>query len=234
MIDSEKLIKQNKDVYDKIAIPFADTRKYIWDDIKPLLKYTKNGFKVLDLGCGSGRLYQLFKDLSIDYVGVDQSVSQLNNAKKKYFRGNFIEAEMRQLPFRDQEYDIIYCIAAFHHLPDIKSRRDCLMEMKRILKPGGRVILSNWNLYSDSATKTVKKGKWKIKEGSGADFFVPWMTSKGEILGERYYYGFRPEELKELFESAGFILEQQYYSRKGEKSNIEKGHNIVSVVRNLS
>ncbi|MBD3311306.1 MAG: methyltransferase domain-containing protein [Candidatus Magasanikbacteria bacterium] len=231
MIDDEKLIEQNKQVYDIIALPFAQTRKFIWDDLKSLVKYSKDGYRVLDLGCGSGRLYQLFADLSIDYVGVDQSEKQLENARKKYPSGKFIMAEMRSLPFEDSEFDVIYCIATFHHLPSRVSRLDALREMKRVLKPGGRIIFTNWNLFSKSAKKTIEKGKWKIKEGTEADFFVPWMNSEGGILGERYYYGFMPEELKELFEAAGFVLEEQYYSRKGETSDVEKGHNIVSVVR---
>ena len=231
MISSEKLIKQNKEVYNKIALPFAQTRKFIWDDIKPLVKYSKDGDKVLDLGCGSGRLYQLFEGLSIEYTGVDQSEKQLENARKNYPAGEFIASEMRSLPFEDNKFDVIYCIATFHHLPSRVSRLEALKEMKRVLKPGGRVLFTNWNLFSKSARKTVEKGKWKIKEGSEADFFVPWMNSEGEILGERYYYGFKPEELEELFESAGFVLEEQYYSRKGDKSDVEKGHNIVSVLR---
>ena len=58
-------IKQNKEVYNKIAKLFSKTRKFLWYDLEPLVKYTKNGDKILDLGCGNGRLYQLFSDLSI-------------------------------------------------------------------------------------------------------------------------------------------------------------------------
>ncbi len=233
MIDSKKLIEQNKQVYDKIALPFAQTRKFVWADLKPLAKYTKDGYKVLDLGCGSGRLYQLFQDLSIKYIGVDQSKKQLQNAEKKYPAAKLIISEMRNLPFADNEFNVIYCIATFHHLPSKESRLEALAEMKRVLKLGGRVIFTNWNLFSKSAAKTVEKGKWKIKRGSEADFFVPWMSSDGKVLGDRYYYGYRPRELKELFQSAGFFMEEHYYSRKGEKSSVEKGHNIVSVVKKI-
>ncbi|MBM4177706.1 hypothetical protein FJ208_02810, partial [Candidatus Gribaldobacteria bacterium] len=52
-----KLIDQNKQVYNKIAYDFSNTRNYLWQDILPLLDYSKKGDKVLDLGCGNGRLF---------------------------------------------------------------------------------------------------------------------------------------------------------------------------------
>ena len=231
MIDSD-LIKQNKEVYDKIAEPFAQTRKFLWDDLKPLAKYTKDGDKILDLGCGSGRLYQLFEGLSISYVGVDQSDGQIDMARKNYPEVKFEVAEMQVLPFTDNEFDIIYCIATFHHLPDEKTRLKALNEMKRVLKPKGQIIFTNWNLHSKSAQKYVEKGKWTMKGDSDSDFIVPWLTSEGKVLGERYYHGFKLDELEYLFKQSDLKLEEQYYTRNGNKSDLESGNNIVSVVSN--
>jgi ubiquinone/menaquinone biosynthesis C-methylase UbiE len=225
-------IKQNKEVYNKIAKLFSKTRKFLWYDLEPLVKYTKNGDKILDLGCGNGRLYQLFQGLSIEYIGVDQSEGQIETAREKYPDLDFKVAEMRDLPFEDDFFDNIYCIATFHHLPDEKTRLEALAEMKRVLKSGGRIMFTNWNLHSKSAGKYVEKGKWKIQEGSDSDFLVPWLTQEGEVLGERYYYGFKFDELEKLFEKADLKLEEQYYTKKGKKSSLEEGNNIVSVVIN--
>jgi ubiquinone/menaquinone biosynthesis C-methylase UbiE len=221
------IVQNNKEAYNKIAEFFSNTRKYLWDDLKPLVKYTKNGDKVLDIGCGNGRLYQLFSDLSIDYTGMDNSEGQLGMARKNYPEAKFVLGEMTKLPFADSFFDVIYCIATFHHLPDEELRLQALNEMKRVLKPGGHILMTNWNLYSESAQKTVKKGKWSQEAG---EFMVPWYSSEGKILGQRYYHGFTLEELTDLFKKTGLILEDQFYSRKGEKGEIDDPGNIVSIL----
>jgi len=57
----------------------------------------------------------------------------------------------------------IFCIATLHHLPDEESRKKALFEMKRVLKKNSYVFLTDWNLFSDSINKIVKKGKFEVK-----------------------------------------------------------------------
>ena len=226
----KKIIEQNREVYDIIAPLFASTRQYIWDDLKPFDKYIKPNLSILDIGCGTGRLYQIFAKFqdSIDYIGLDQSAGQLAQSKKEFPNNKYVQAEMTKLPLEDASFDLVFCIATLHHLPDEETRRQALSEMKRILKPGGRVLMTNWNLYSDSAQKTVEKGKWQQNEG---EFVVPWMNPEGKTLGERYYYGFTPEYLDKICSEAGFVVEENYYSKKGTKSDVKKGNNVVTILR---
>lgn len=222
------LIKLNKETYNKIARLFAQTRRYLWDDLKPLGKYAKDGFKILDLGCGSGRLYHLFEEFQgVEYVGVDQSEGQIEIAKEKFPKLDFQVVEMTELPFADNEFDIIYCIATFHHLPDEKSRIKALQEMKRVLKSGGHIIMTNWNLNSKSTKKMVEKRKFKQ---DGQDVMVPWLNSDGEVLGERYYHAFSVEELEDLFKKTNLQLGDQYYTGKGVRGGIDSPGNIVSIL----
>ncbi|MBI2437154.1 MAG: methyltransferase domain-containing protein [Candidatus Magasanikbacteria bacterium] len=227
-MNTKDLITQNKNVYNKIAHLFAETRQYLWDDLKPLQKYVQDGFSILDLGCGTGRLYHLFsKFQGIDYAGLDQSEKQIEMAQKEFPDNIYIVAEMTSLPFEDKRFDVVYCIATFHHLPDEETRLKSLSEMKRVLKPGGKIIMTNWNLYSKSAQKTVEKGKWSQDNG---EFMVPWLSDTGEILGTRYYHGFTLDELDELFKKTDLKIEDQYYSHKGKKGGVGDSGNIVSVV----
>ncbi|PIZ94429.1 MAG: hypothetical protein COX81_03640 [Candidatus Magasanikbacteria bacterium CG_4_10_14_0_2_um_filter_37_12] len=227
-MDSKEIIKQNKDVYNKIAPLFASTRQNIWDDMLLFQKYLKDGYSVLDIGCGTGRLYHLLdKFQDIDYIGLDQSEGQIEMAKKDFPNTKYVLAEMTKLPFPDNSFDIIFCIATLHHLPDEGTRLNALSEMHRVLKPGGYVLLTNWNLFSDSVGKIVKKGKFKQND---AEFIIPWLSSEGEVLGERYYYGFKIKELEALFHRTGFEVEDQYFSQKGERVDFNNGHNIVSVL----
>ena len=231
-MEPQELIDLNKETYDKIAKPFASTRKFLWDDLKPLSQYIKDGDKVLDLGCGTGRLYQLFGENQVEYVGMDNSMGQLEMAREQFPEGNFRFGELTITSLDDEEFDIIYCIAAFHHLPNKELRLKSLREMSRVLKPGGYVVMTNWNLFSDSAQKNVAKGKWKQKIGTG-DFIVPWLNSEGELLGKRYYYGYESDELKDLFKEGGFVLEDQYYGKKGERGQKQDSANIISVIKKV-
>ncbi len=214
--------------YDDFATEFSQTRQYLWDDLKPLAKYTRNGDKVLDLGCGNGRLYQLFEGMSIHYVGLDQSEELIKKAQEKFPKDNFAVGDMRELPFPDDSYDIIYCIAAFHHLANAEDRLKVLSEMRRILKTGGKVVMTNWNLLGQWGSEQVEKEKYKRWEN---DFTVPYKNSEGKILGERFYHAFDLDELESLFTEMKFKLEENYYIKKGEKSDKNEGENIISILK---
>ena len=238
---AKKIIKQNKEVYNKIASHFSNTRSYLWDDLKPLRDYVKNGDRVLDLGCGNGRLYQLFSGLSITYVGLDQSEELIKIARSHVPEAEFVVHDMTELPFPDDSFDIIYCIAALQHIPKEELRLQTLREMKRVLCPGGWVVMTNWNLHSAEVKKKAEIRNWtyspvgitslygKLEIGK-YEFLVPWLNDRGEVLGKRYYHGFTIEELEELFLAAGFEVAEQYYTSKGKKSSKQEPGNIVSLL----
>lgn len=223
-------VKLNRETYNKIACLFHSTRQYLWDDILFFKKYLHDGMSILDIGCGTGRLYQLLEEFQgVDYLGLDQSEEQIKMAKKDFPKNNYLLAEMTSLPLENQKFDFIFCIATLHHLPDETSREKALLEMKRVLKPGGHLFLTNWNMDSLSAKKTIAKGKWFRTLENG--FIVSWSSPEGEKIGERYYYGFDLEELQILLEKVGFKVLENYYSKKGMKSDKNMGANIVTIAR---
>lgn len=225
-IEGKKLMQENQKLYDKIARQFADTRTHVWDDLKPLAQYAKDGDHVLDVACGSGRLYQIFAKNQVTYTGVDYSKELVNIAKQQFPKCKFDCQDMTQLDFAPDTFDAIYCIAAFQHLPNEEMRLQTLEKMKNIMKSGGRIILLNWNLYSDWAKDKYKKFEFQTQE-----FMIPWRTGGGEEIGKRYYHGFTLEELQKLFDIAGFEVMEQFYIKKGEPSTLERGENIVSVLK---
>ena len=237
-MDAKQIILQNRQVYNKIADHFSDTRSFLWRDLEPLADFVKDGDSVLDIGCGNGRLYQLFSDKStgirpkkISYVGVDISEKLIEIAKEEYPDCQFEVADMTELPFEDEKFDIVFSLVAFHHLPTEDLQLKALNEMKRVLKSKGKIILLNWNAYSDWVEAKLKKGDY---EDLGEHLFrVPWKTGKGELVGDRIYYGFILEELENLFKKAGLKLQEQYFLRHGEKVGVEQGMNIVSVAAKM-
>ena len=226
--EAEQLIEQNLVVYNKIAKHFSDTRQFVWQELKPFASFVKKGDSVVDLGCGNGRLYQIFEGLPISYIGIDQSEELLVLARKQFQGGKFIQGNMLSIPLPDTSVDVIFCIAALQHMPGQEFQKKAVEEMKRVLKPGGKTILSNWNLFGEWGLKQVRSGKYKDL-GNG-DFLVPWRDAEGKILGERYYHAFMIPELKDLFTSCGFVVEDQYYAKKEHRSDQEKGENIITIV----
>ena len=228
MLNSEQIIEQNKDVYNNIAAHFSSTRAFLWRDLESLAGFVKPKDRVLDIGCGNGRLYQIFANLSISFTGIDISEKLIEIAKERYPKCSFEVANMTELPFEGKKFDVIFSLVAFHHLPTQETQLKALEEMKRVLKSKGKIILLNWNAYSDWVKNKLKEGEY---EDLGNQLFrVPWKTQVGENIGDRVYYGFTLAELENLAELSGLKMEDQYFLRHSERVDVKKGMNVVSVL----
>ena len=101
---------------------------------------------VLDVGCGTGTLAIAAKRRlgpSGTVHGVDASPEMLARAQKKAKKAG-VEISFRNglaetLPFADGQFDVVLSSVMLHHLPQ-KARRQCAREIRRVLKPGGRVL----------------------------------------------------------------------------------------------
>jgi len=195
---AKQILEGNKKTYNEVAEEFYQTRRKYSPELEELKSYIKAGEKVLDLGCGTGRLYEIFKDKNIDYTGIDFSENLIKIAKEKY-GDRFIVGDILSLPFPDKNFDSIWSIAVLHHIPSDELRKRVLTEIKRILKPSGRVIITCW----------------KIKSFFRKDIFIPFHGKK------RYYHVFTRRELKKLFEKSGFKIEEsRFLKRNNKKTNI--------------
>ena len=101
---------------------------------------------VLDVACGTGELERLLLQDNPQQriTGVDLSQEMLNTAKQKlstYPQVFWQTAKASELPFGDRCYDVVVCASSFHYFDDPIAS---LTEMKRVLKPGGRVIILDW------------------------------------------------------------------------------------------
>ena len=101
---AQYLVKKTISDYDTISEHFSNTRSFMWQDLEFIKKYISNGDKVLDLGCGNGRLIDLLKDLDIKYVGIDSSEKLISLAKQKYPKHEFLKANALKLPFKDNSF----------------------------------------------------------------------------------------------------------------------------------
>ena len=204
---AQKLLKFSEEEYDTYAREFSDSRPFFWRELEHLNKFIKNGDKILDIGCGNGRLLNLFKGVEIDYTGIDSSKELIEIAKKNH--GNerkFIHANALSLPFQDKTFDTVFSIAVLHHVPSKKFRRCFITEVNRVLKPKGTLVLTVWNIRQWRFLKThllhfIKKiiGRSDLDFGDTIIYF-------GQKKRERYVHAFSKRSLCQLLEKNGFTV----------------------------
>lgn len=218
---AEYLLRKTKEDYNLIADDFSRTRWNIWTEFSIFGDYVREGDKLLDAGCGNGRLLELLKDKNINYTGIDISEELINLAEKRYPRNNFLVADNLNLPFPDDNFDKIFSVAVLHTIPSVELRNRALSELKRVLRQGGLLILTVWDIWrKDTFLLLLKYYLLKLLGKSKLDFgdaFVPWADKT-----ERYYHFFTKKELKSLVEAAGFkiLLSDVAKNETGKRSNI--------------
>ena len=96
---------------------------------------------VLDVGCGTGILAaRLRHELNgARVVGCDFSRGMLAHGRARDRRTAWVSGDAGRLPFRDASFDAVVSTEAFHWFPD---QRAALAEFRRLLRPGGRLLLA--------------------------------------------------------------------------------------------
>lgn len=185
---------KTKSDYNLIADKFASTRQHNWDDINSLIQiYVKTGDKILDLGCGNGRLISILPE-NISYNGIDISTELIKKARTRYPHNNFQIGNLLSLPYADQTFDTIIAIASLNHIPSDQLRQQAINEIHRVLKNNGIFITSNWNLDQDKYKKYFNLDP----QLDANDAMIPWKDNLGKTIANRYYHLFTLEEIEQL------------------------------------
>jgi 2-polyprenyl-6-hydroxyphenyl methylase/3-demethylubiquinone-9 3-methyltransferase len=117
----------------------ADPVPWAWDARRRmLLAEARPGERVLDLGCGAGRFVAALAAAGADPVGVEIAEAALERA-----RGVAPGADLRLLaddgsiPLEHASVDLVWCSEVLEHVADVA---DLLGEVRRVLRPGGRLL----------------------------------------------------------------------------------------------
>lgn len=167
-------------------------------ELEELARRWQSG-RLLNVGCAHGPDFPPFAG-SFELHGIDISLKMVELARKyaeKFkFSASLKQADARKIPYPYEYFDFAIAVASYHHIEGAGERLKALVELKRVLKPGGEAFITVWNKWQ---TRFWFKGK---------DAQVPW-KSKDRVLN-RYYHLFSYRELEKLARLAGFSIIRSY------------------------
>jgi ubiquinone/menaquinone biosynthesis C-methylase UbiE len=182
----------NQTTYETIAIEFSETRAYVWQCVKDFtqLIIKHNYPTILEIGCGNGKNMKYLNDnVESNLVGIDNCNNFLQICHKKNL--NVVHSTSNNLPFLNNTFDYILCIAMFHHLLTKNDRNNTMNEILRVMKPNSCGIVTCWS------TIQPEKSNFKFIEGIN---IVPW-KGRHNINKIRYYYVYSEKMFRTYFES---------------------------------
>lgn len=201
-------------IYDDMNL-FISYREFLDEVVREAR--VKEGDIILEAGAGTGSLALLLEKAGAKVTGLDFLKEALDIYKGKNPEARVVLADLtRPLPFKTGSFDTITCSNVLYGVP-AEGRLKVLTEMKRVLKPGGRIVLANIHekfksskIYSDSIKKSIRRNGFL----NTLKFMVKVFPSTLKIIycsaiikKECKFFGkslFSFNEQKELLEKAGF------------------------------
>ncbi len=203
--------------YDAFAADFARTRSRPWQFLITFLQECRDlglmkqyGLGI-DIGCGNGQNSTLLSKNTLDSVGLDASWTLLRMGKHKY--SHLIHADLQMIPLRGETFDLGACVAVLHHVIGRETRQQAVAEIKRIMKPGGNLILTVWRRWQRRFWKFfLHEGFYNAslyfpagKKNFG-DIDVGWRDSTSHALHSRLYHLFTRAEMGALLTTFQILL----------------------------
>lgn len=195
--------------------------------------YLREGYKILDIGCGFGKISLGLSSLGYSVTGIDVNTEavMLSEAAakdmavdmKKKGKAEFRVGDASTLPFRESSFDLAVMQAFLTSVPDPKERARMVQEAFRVLKHGGYLYLvefgQNWHLqlYRKRYLQDLAVTK---EEGS----FLARNPETGEV--EFIAHHFTEKELVFMLVDSGF--EVDYF--KVEELRTRTGNEILGFV----
>lgn len=176
-------------------------RQYLQAEIDHLSVFVEPGMRILELGCGYGRVLAPLAGIAGQGWGVDNSPDSLDLARTKHPNLNFTLMDVAELEFEDDGFDLVFGVQNFISACKVPPQT-LLKEALRVTRPGGRILLSS---YAEEFWP--HRLEW-FREQSQAGLLGPIneaATGDGVIVCKDSFQAttFSPEEFESLAQSCG-------------------------------
>ena len=209
-----RLLALNREFYQTFSADFAQTRERLQSGVARIAREVTGDVRLLDLGCGRGQLarHLLAEKAPRLYLGLDLNLHLLHHARGGILpeagHAHFACAELSSgaLPLGSAvRFEWVFLFAVLHHLPGLELRRRVCQEAHRLLVPGGRLALSNWQFSRSERLRRrivpwaeIGLGEQQVDPG---DALLDWRRGG---RGLRYVHQVEKAERRLLCREAGF------------------------------
>ena len=134
--------------------------------------------RALDVGCGEGRFCRLLENTVDSTIGIDPTARLIARARAHDPAGQYFLARAEQLPFAEDSFDLVVSYLTLIDIPDFRTG---ILEMARVLAPGGTLLIANLTgLVTAGAPK-----RW-VEDENGQNLYYPARPLSGgtRLLGQ--------------------------------------------------
>lgn len=139
---------------------------------------------ILEIGCGWGRLFPIYSNLNLSIYAIDISKKMVEEAKKNKIEKliEVKEAEAEILPYEDNFFDYVSCLATF----DATYQEKALFEMFRVLKLDGVLLLTGKNINYCDDDKLAMEAEKGARSKNHPNYFTDVIDLKSQLKEKKH------------------------------------------------
>ena len=235
-----RLLGVNRRFYAEFADHFAASRRVSDPALTAILPHLPSAARVLDVGCGNGRLALLLdrERQGSSYVGVDAVPELIEEARHRALALRQTQAAFAvlditvdgwsdQIPTTSEaavssnRFDCVVALAVLHHVPSFRLRARVLGELAGLVAPDGQLIISTWRFLGHERMRR------KIVDWSVVGIDPEWLEPGDYLLdwerggrGLRYCHHVDEAEVAQLASASGLSVRETFVAggREGDLS----------------
>ena len=171
-----------KEYYDEIYSQLHGDNRVTLNKIRRMMDFGGRKLKILDIGCGPGTVSGPLIEMGHEVYGLDISDASIQEARAKGIKVRLCDVEEEELPFPDEEFDLVMALDVLEHVFDPTG---VLQKMKRVVKRHGALLICFPNHFDLVNRIRILLGlgivHWHHRNAKTWDYFHIRFPTLGEI-----------------------------------------------------